>query len=40
MIDRLFRGSTVVYRLTILFTGVVSIVDALGQVGIEFGVYY
>lgn len=37
MIDKLFRGSTVVYGLTILFTGIVSIFDALGQVGIEFG---
>ena len=37
MIDKLFRGSTAVYGLTILFTGIVSIFDALGQVGIEFG---
>lgn len=37
MIDKLFRGSTEVYGLTILFTGIVSIFDALGQVGIEFG---
>ncbi|WP_346887331.1 branched-chain amino acid transport system II carrier protein [Clostridium sp. UBA1056] len=36
MIDKLFKGSTVVYGLTILFTGIVSIFDALGQVGIEF----
>lgn len=35
IIDKLFRGSRVVYGLTILFTGVVSIFDALGQVGIE-----
>lgn len=35
IIDKLFRGSMVVYGLTILFTGVVSIFDALGQVGIE-----
>lgn len=37
MIDKLFRGSMAVYGLTILFTGIVSIFDALGQVGIEFG---
>jgi LIVCS family branched-chain amino acid:cation transporter len=37
MIDKLFRGSTAVYGLTILFTGIVSIFDALGQVGMEFG---
>lgn len=37
MIDKLFEGSTVVYGLTILFTGIVSISDALGQVGMEFG---
>jgi len=36
MIDKLFKGSTVVYGLTILFTGIVSISDALGQVGMEF----
>jgi LIVCS family branched-chain amino acid:cation transporter len=35
MVDRLFNGNTVVYGLTILFTGVVSVVDALEQVGIE-----
>ena len=35
MLDKFFNGSTVVYGLTILFTGVVSIIDALGQVGIE-----
>lgn len=37
MLDNLFKGSNVVYSLTILFTGVVSIVDALGQVGIKLG---
>lgn len=35
--NRLFSGNTAVYRLTLLFTGVISIVDALGQVGINLG---
>lgn len=35
MLDNLFKGNSLVYGLTILFTGVISIVDALGQVGIE-----
>lgn len=38
MMNKLFNGNTITYRLTILFTGVVSIVDALGQVGIRVGV--
>ncbi|HIG0360728.1 branched-chain amino acid transport system II carrier protein [Clostridium sporogenes] len=38
MLDNLFKESSIVYGLTILFTGVVSIVDALGQVGIKLGV--
>lgn len=38
MMNKLFNGNTIAYRLTILFTGVVSIVDALGQVGIRVGV--
>lgn len=38
MMNKLFNGNTIAYRLTILFTGVVSIVDALGQVGIRIGV--
>lgn len=35
MLDKFFYGSTVVYGLTILFTGIVSVADALGQVGIQ-----
>ncbi len=35
MLDKFFNGSTVVYGLTILFTGIVSVVDALGQVGMQ-----
>ena len=38
IMNKLFNQNTMVYRLTILFTGVVSIVDALGQVGIRVGV--
>lgn len=38
MMNKLFNGNTITYRLTILFTGVVSVVDALGQVGIRVGV--
>ncbi|MFD3156909.1 branched-chain amino acid transport system II carrier protein [Haloimpatiens sp. FM7330] len=37
MLDNLFKESSIVYSLTILFTGVVSIVDSLGQVGIKLG---
>ena len=36
-LDRLFKGNRVVYGLTILFTGMVSIVDALEQAGINLG---
>lgn len=35
MLDKFFNGSTVVYGLTILFTGIISVADALGQVGIQ-----
>lgn len=37
MMNRVFKGNTMAYRLTIIFTGVVSVVDALGQVevGVE-----
>lgn len=38
MLDKFLNKSTIVYQLTILFTGVVSVVDALGQVGINLGV--
>lgn len=38
MFDFVFKGSTIIYGLTILFTGVVSVADALGQVGIKLGV--
>ena len=34
MMNRVFKGNTMAYRLTIIFTGVVSVVDALGQVGV------
>lgn len=37
-IHNFFRGSTIVYFTTILFTAVVSVVDALEQVGITMGV--
>lgn len=37
--DNLFKGSTSVYRFTTLFTGVVSIIQALDQVGIRLGVF-
>jgi LIVCS family branched-chain amino acid:cation transporter len=37
MLDNLFKESSVVYGLTILFTGVVSVVDSLGEVGIKLG---
>lgn len=36
-LDKFFKGNSAVYSLTILFTGVVSIVDALGQAGINLG---
>lgn len=38
MLDKFLNKSTIVYQLTILFTGAVSVVDALGQVGINLGV--
>lgn len=37
LFDDLFKGSKYVYSLTILFTGFVSILDSLGQVGIRLG---
>ncbi|GAA0733634.1 branched-chain amino acid transport system II carrier protein [Clostridium oceanicum] len=37
MLDSLFKESRVIYGLTILFAGFVSIVDSLGQVGIKLG---
>lgn len=37
MMDSMLKGSSVVYKLTILFTGVISVVDALGQVGLTLG---
>nr|WP_276512249.1 branched-chain amino acid transport system II carrier protein [Clostridium tetanomorphum] len=37
MLDSLFKQSREIYGLTILFTGFVSIVDSLGQVGINMG---
>lgn len=33
--DRFFKGNTMVYVFTILFTGVISIVDALSQAGLN-----
>lgn len=37
MLDTLFNKSSIVYSLTILFTGIVSLVDSLGQVGVKLG---
>jgi LIVCS family branched-chain amino acid:cation transporter len=37
IMDKLLKGSSIVYGLTILFTGIVSITDALSQVGIKLG---
>lgn len=37
MLDNLFKESSIVYSLTILFTGTVSVVGALDQVGIKLG---
>lgn len=37
MLDFIFKGDSLTYSLTILFTGVVSIIDALGQVGVKIG---
>ena len=33
ILDRLFKGNKMVYLLTILFTGIVSVIDALSQAG-------
>lgn len=38
MLDSLFKESSIVYSLTILFTGVVSVIEALDQVGVKLGV--
>ncbi len=35
MLDFIFKGNKYVYGLTILFTGVVSVIDSLGQVGMK-----
>ncbi|MCR8743868.1 branched-chain amino acid transport system II carrier protein [Romboutsia lituseburensis] len=35
MLDNLLKESSLVYKFTILFTGVISVVDALGQVGFK-----
>lgn len=37
MLDKVFMGNKMVYSFTILFTGVVSVVDALSQAGISIG---
>lgn len=37
MLDRFLKESSSVYKLTILFTSVISVVDALGQVGVKLG---
>lgn len=37
MLDKYLKGNSEVYKFTILFTGVVSIVDGLGQMGIKLG---
>lgn len=37
MLDFIFKEDHLIYSLTILFTGIVSIIDALGQVGIKIG---
>lgn len=37
MLDRYFLNNTYVYKITILFTAVVSIIDALNQTGIRVG---
>ena len=37
MVNRVINGSRAVYSLTILFTATISILDALGQVGLQFG---
>lgn len=33
ILDKLFKGNKIVYLLTILFTGIVSVIDALSQAG-------
>ncbi|WP_392486086.1 branched-chain amino acid transport system II carrier protein [Haloimpatiens sp. FM7315] len=38
VLDNVFKGESVVYKCTILFTGVVSVVYALSQAGIGLGV--
>ena len=35
MFDKLFNGNRMIYSFTILFTGIVSVVDALSQAGIS-----
>ncbi|MBD7914425.1 branched-chain amino acid transport system II carrier protein [Clostridium sp. Sa3CUN1] len=35
MLDFIFKGSKYIYGLTILLTGVVSVIDSLGQVGMK-----
>lgn len=37
MLDNLFKGSSTVYGLTILFTGAISVIDSLGQAGLSVG---
>ena len=37
MVNSVINGSRAVYSLTILFTATISILDALGQVGLQFG---
>ncbi|WP_228417394.1 branched-chain amino acid transport system II carrier protein [Terrisporobacter hibernicus] len=37
MLDRFFKESSFVYKFTILFIGVVSVVDALEQVWVKLG---
>lgn len=36
-LDKYFKGNSVIYSLTILFTGIVSIADVLGQAGMNLG---
>ncbi|WP_125154026.1 branched-chain amino acid transport system II carrier protein [Clostridium rectalis] len=38
MLDWIIKESYIVYTLTILFTGVISVVDSLQQVGIQLGI--
>lgn len=37
MLDNFLKESSLVYKFTMLFTGLVSVVDALGQVGFKLG---